>query len=599
MNPLALALVFAVHLAAPSREGWTGGSIPMVFSGTEVGHALKAIGLRTGTGIVYAAGKDKPEVTLNVVAATPEEAIRSVASAAGLVVRRVGRTFVVAPPTGMRQALEPYAVSVPLALESDPTEATARLQEALPYATVRASGEGVTVVGTPDDVDAAREMVKGLRAATAARRATSDVVTLTRVVPSVVAPLLAGMYPDVRVVPTTGDKAGGALALTGPGASVDAARAAAGRLDREASTAQVGEFRVYDVRYATAQSLLDVLRQAAPDVEAFAGPEAFQPKRAAFNPLTAGVSGIVGSSTTSSGATAPTSAVVATSPTGTTLPGSALPASERAKTIVLRGRTAEVDAAVALLVRLDRKPRQVVVEVSVFETTPEHDENVGLQYGWSQLNFYETPRNSLVSNVPLSTRPLGGGRFSRVPFDFNATLNLMVTNKEAKILARPSVRVVDDGQASVFIGDTYRATITSGGALGAQNVQIQEFPVGIILLLAPRVNAEGNITLHVNPVVSTITSVDSNNVPQTSSREAETTAIVKDGETVVLGGLIRDEDIRTLQEIPVLSRLPIVGELFKNRIRNHKRSDILVSITPHLIPEDEPAAKASLPGGKG
>ncbi len=597
MNPLALALVFATTLASPVRDGWTGGSIPMVFSGLEVGHALKAVGLRTGASIVYAAGKDKPEVTLNVVAATPDEAIRSIASAAGLVVRKVGRMFVVAPPAGMKQALEPYAVSVPFAIDTDPAEAMTRLQEALPYAAVRISGEGVTVVGTPEDVEVARDVVKSLKVASTARRTISDVVPLERAVPSIVAPLLSGLYPDVKVVPTTGDKPGGALALSGPGASVEAARAAAQRLDRDSSTAQVGEFRVYDVRYATAQSLLDVLRQAAPNIEAFAGPEAYQPKRAAFNPLTAGVSGIVGSSSSASATTGTSggSAVVATSPTGTTLPGASLPASERAKTIVLRGRTSEVDAAIALLARLDRKPRQVVVEVNVFETTPEQDENIGLKYDWTQFNFWEAPKGSVVTDIPLNTKPAGAGLFSRVPWNFNATLSAMVTNKEAKILAKPSVRVVDDGQASVFIGDTYRAKIVTGGALGAQNVEIQEFPVGIILLLAPRINADGNITLHVNPVVSTITSIDTDNIPQTSAREAETTAIVKDGETVVLGGLIRDEDIRTVQEVPFLSRLPLVGELFKSRVRNHKRSDILVSITPHLIPDDEPVTA----GGKG
>ena len=64
---------------------------------------------------------------------------------------------------------------------------------------------------------------------------------------------------------------------------------------------------------------------------------------------------------------------------------------------------------------------------------------------------------------------------------------------------------------------------------------------------------------------------------------------------MVLGGLIRDEDIETIQEVPFLSRLPIVGELFRNRTRNHKRSDILVSITTHLIPEGESRAAGGKP----
>ncbi|RYG15593.1 type II and III secretion system protein [bacterium] len=210
------------------------------------------------------------------------------------------------------------------------------------------------------------------------------------------------------------------------------------------------------------------------------------------------------------------------------------------------------------------------------------------------MDFLELPRGTDVTNPAGSafekafSKAPGLGQFSRMPWNFRTILNAMVTKKEAKILARPTLQVIDNGQASFFVGDTIRARIVTGGALGAQNVDIREFPVGIILLVAPRVNADGNITLHVNPVVSTVNSVDANNIPQTSAREAETTAIVKSGETVVLGGLIRDEDTKIVEEVPFLSKLPLVGQLFRNRTRNHRRSDIIVSITPHLIDDENP-----------
>ena len=580
MKTLVLALAMGTAVPSFSQAPWKGGTIPMVFSRTEVGHALRAIGLRTGVDVIYAAGKEKLDVTLNVTAASPEEAIRSVASAAGLVVRRAGRAFVVAPPAGMRGALEPYAASASLPVDALAAAGLASgLQEALPYASVRMAGDRLTVLGLPEDIEAARTLLAGLQAAAISGRSVSDVVVLGRAVPGVVAPLIEGLYPDVKVVPTAGDRAGGALALSGPAASVEAARAAAGRLDREMATDGT-IFRVYDLRYASAGSVLDFLKASAPNVEAFAGPAAFLPPRAAFNPITAGVTGVVGTSTTGTSAlgTGTSTATPTTSPATTSTV-------DRAKTLVLRGRASDVDAAVALLAQLDRKPRQVVVEVNVFETSPERDESVGLTYEWSTLSFSESGG---------TRRSAGIGSFGRTPFDFNLTLNAMVVRKEAKILARPSIRVVDDGQASVFIGDTLRARIVTGGALGSQNVEIREFPVGIILLLAPHVNADGNITLHVNPVVSTVSSVGADNIPQTSAREAETTAIVKDGETVVLGGLIRDEDVRTIQEVPILSKLPLVGELFRNRARNHRRRDILVSITPHIVADDEPATKAEV-----
>jgi len=185
--------------------------------------------------------------------------------------------------------------------------------------------------------------------------------------------------------------------------------------------------------------------------------------------------------------------------------------------------------------------------------------------------------------------------FSRAPWNFSALLQALVTRKEAKILATPSVQVIDNENANIFIGDTVRAHIATAGALGTQNTQIVEFPIGIILLIRPRVNADGDVTMRVHPVVSTITSVDSDNVPQTSTREAETTLVVKNNETIVLGGLIRDEMTKTVREVPLLSKLPLVGELFRNTNVTGRKSEILVFITPR-INDGTSASSVSTPG---
>ena len=87
----------------------------------------------------------------------------------------------------------------------------------------------------------------------------------------------------------------------------------------------------------------------------------------------------------------------------------------------------------------------------------------------------------------------------------------------------------------------------------------------------------------VHPVVSTITSTNSDGIPQTQSREAETTVMVNDGETMVIGGLIQDEMTKEVDSIPFLSKIPLIGELFKNRTRDHSHTEVMVFITPHLL----------------
>jgi len=229
-----------------------------------------------------------------------------------------------------------------------------------------------------------------------------------------------------------------------------------------------------------------------------------------------------------------------------------------------------------------------MVEVQVIDTTPELTDKLGIKWDWKPFNFWEAkPGTGLTDAFKGTTRSVGFGQFSRLPWNFNALLDAMVVKKEAKILAKPSVMVIDGDESNVFIGDTIRARLAQAGGLGTQTIEIAEFPVGIILLFRPRINVDGNITMRVHPVVSTITSIDDDNIPQTSTREAETTVLIKDGDTVVIGGLIRDEMTKTVTEVPFLSRLPIVGELFRSRSTNKRKSEIVVLITPHLVRDAE------------
>jgi type II secretory pathway component GspD/PulD (secretin) len=122
--------------------------------------------------------------------------------------------------------------------------------------------------------------------------------------------------------------------------------------------------------------------------------------------------------------------------------------------------------------------------------------------------------------------------------------------------------------------------------LGSQNVTIQTYNIGIGLNVRARINDDGNVTLRLNPIIQSLTGI-TNGLPQTSSREANTTVMIKDGESVVIGGLIRDQDTRTVQEVPFFSKLPFVGQLFRHTDRDHLKSNVIVTVTPHIV-QDSP-----------
>ena len=110
--------------------------------------------------------------------------------------------------------------------------------------------------------------------------------------------------------------------------------------------------------------------------------------------------------------------------------------------------------------------------------------------------------------------------------------------------------------------------------------QIVEFPVGIILLMHPRIAEDGSIHLRVAPSISSLSGMGPENVPITSTRELETSVVVRPGDTILLSGLIREQ----AENVPALSQLPLAGEIFRSRSGNRRRTEIIISITPRLSP---------------
>ncbi len=584
---LAVALAFQVASAAQQ------GPISLAFSDTDVSQVLRAIGVRTGASIVYS-GQDKLPITLNVVADSVEDAVRSTASAAGLSYRKVGHTYVCAKPDSLKQALQPFTFRDTFTPAGDPNEAARAVQEALPLTTVTVVGGKVVVNGIREDVSSAKRLIAAMAAGP---RTVTNVLNLQYADPKAVEAMLRATYPAVRIASVQGKEQGGimgSLVLSGPQPDVEAARATAIQVDVPNAGRLVPQgYAVYKIRYSSAPSLIAFLKGAAPEIECHAGPESYSPIPPDFHPIsTSALGGTSSGSSGTSGGTSGGGSGSSGSGGGTYTEKDsaqdAYKATDRAKTIVLRGPEGAVTAAVKLLERVDVKPQQVAVEVRVIDTTPEVASNLGLSFvdgttglnSWSPFSFTEDQTKKKVA---------GFGQFVRDPFSFSAVLNASIEHKETKVLASPNLLITDNDQANIFVGDTLRVLLSTGGGVGVTSTTtVQEFPIGIIMLLRPRINGDGNITMRIHPTVSSITSVSANGLPQTSEREADTTVVAHDGETIVLGGLIRDEDTKALAEVPILSQLPIVGELFKNRKRSRTRKEVLVLITTHIVKDGDP-----------
>ncbi|MBQ0066572.1 MAG: type II secretion system protein GspD, partial [Phascolarctobacterium sp.] len=235
--------------------------------------------------------------------------------------------------------------------------------------------------------------------------------------------------------------------------------------------------------------------------------------------------------------------------------------------------------------RIDKPVHQVMIRAAIIELNNTKSKNTGVN--WSRKN------DENISGMHANGNWTDGvGFFERNSFKFQISATLEDTISRGRILARPSIATSDGNKASILMGDkvpVFTSTSTSENADATVSVECKD--VGVSLEVTPRINdvENGLVTMDVKPSVSVITAwVESGNnkAPQISERSAQTMVRVKSGETILIGGLLRDEEVRTLKRIPLLSKIPILGALFRNREKKNVNTEIVIAITPIIIRDE-------------
>ena len=224
-------------------------------------------------------------------------------------------------------------------------------------------------------------------------------------------------------------------------------------------------------------------------------------------------------------------------------------------------------------------------------------DNLSLGVGWSlkgQLGLKTgvalnaDSLNAVSSNV----NALSGSGFSFVGVDdkgiVRAAITALATNNRAKLLAAPHILVADNHQARIQVGQQVPiVTAETYGVVGvAPQRVIQYRDIGIILKVKPQVNQSGLVALEISQEVSTYETIklyaDETEIILDKA-EASTSLVVQDGQTIIIGGLIREDIKRSLTGVPFLSKIPLLGYLFGSREEDNSRQEILILLTPHVI----------------
>jgi len=173
---------------------------------------------------------------------------------------------------------------------------------------------------------------------------------------------------------------------------------------------------------------------------------------------------------------------------------------------------------------------------------------------------------------------------------FFAVITALAKQERIKSLSNPHVIAADNREAHIQVGNQVPITtgVSQQTALGGTITSIQYRDTGAILTILPQVNSAGLVNMEIHQEVSDVANPGVNTISTQSSptflnREAETTVVVQDGESLLLGGIITDHLDRTRKGVPFLMDLPVLGRLFRVESESLARTELLVLITPHVI----------------
>ena len=250
-------------------------------------------------------------------------------------------------------------------------------------------------------------------------------------------------------------------------------------------------------------------------------------------------------------------------------------------TIVVRDTEDAIKVAEKVISVNDRRPAELILEVEILEVNRSKAERLGLD-----LSPYSATA-SIPAAIPLSGSIRDTVRRAAVLTLPSVTFNFYKQDVDAKTLANPRLRVLSGKNAKIHIGDRVPLRAATIQDITGQVRTTYEYKeIGIRLNVEPVVHLDNSVTVKVALEVSSLgqnIGTDKDPAFSIGTRNAETYMLLRDGETAILGGLIRDEDRKTRLRVPLLGDIPVVGSLFTSHDDTDGRTDVLLTITPRIV----------------
>jgi len=265
---------------------------------------------------------------------------------------------------------------------------------------------------------------------------------------------------------------------------------------------------------------------------------------------------------------------------------------ERTNKIVVTDYPSKIDEISKIIAAFDEKTPQVLIDAQLIQINPSDKLEMGMDWDYWLQKYFDIKASLAINTANTLLVSTASGTPTQEG-EFKAVIDILRTIGDVKILSSPRIMVLNNEEAKIHVGtkDAYITSTTSQAGTGttvtSQSVNFVD--TGIQLHVTPTISRDGFVKMNIKPEISESTRTDIKSedtitqVPIVSTSEAETTVRVKDGVTIVIGGLRKDKREKTVKKIPILGDIPGLGFLFRSTSDNVTTTELVILLTPHII----------------
>jgi general secretion pathway protein D len=274
-------------------------------------------------------------------------------------------------------------------------------------------------------------------------------------------------------------------------------------------------------------------------------------------------------------------------------------ADEILNAIIILGTPEDYETIKGTIAKLDIVPRQVLIEGTIAQIQLVDKLSMGLAWSLQTKMFDMNPVTISLNPSSLSSDTTTTSGLSLIGIDSSGdtvrtVINALASKSKAKLLASPHIMVSDNHEARIQVGQqvpipTSQIYSTSGVASTQTTIQYKD--IGIILKVKPQINDSGLVALELTQEVSTYSTVQLSGQDEIilNKTEASTNLVVQDGQTIIIGGLIREDNSKARSGIPFIYKIPVLGYLFGNTDNEDSRTELVILLTPYVVKNQQDA----------